>query len=108
MTQNDGELAFVSLRDWFAGQAISGLVKRHRADVAWSEIAPTAYKIADAMLAKRSAPTTDDGVKAELLEALELHVVYGATLPDRDGAKRRALEAFIKARDAAIARAKRT
>lgn len=44
----------MSLRDWFAGQAISALVARHRADVAWSELAPTAYRIADAMLAARS------------------------------------------------------
>lgn len=52
----DGEMLHEgqSLRDWFAGQAISALVARHRADVAWGDIAPTAYAIADAMIAARS------------------------------------------------------
>lgn len=42
----------MSLRDWFAGQALSALIGRHRADVAWSEVAPIAYQIADDMIAE--------------------------------------------------------
>jgi len=43
----------MSLRDYFAGRALSGLIARHRAEVAWSDVAPQAYRIADAMLAER-------------------------------------------------------
>lgn len=43
----------MSLRDWFAGQVVGQLVHRHRAEVAWSDVAPLAYRIADAMLAAR-------------------------------------------------------
>jgi hypothetical protein len=43
----------MSLRDWFAGQAVAALIARHRADVAWGDIAPTAYATADAMLKAR-------------------------------------------------------
>lgn len=42
-----------TLRDVFAWQALPALIARHRADVAWSAVAPTAYEIADAMLRAR-------------------------------------------------------
>jgi hypothetical protein len=45
----------MTLRDYFAAAAISGLIQRHRADVAWADVAPAAYKIADAMIAHREA-----------------------------------------------------
>ena len=41
------------LRDEFAMAALPALIARHRADVAWSEIAPLAYEIADAMMEDR-------------------------------------------------------
>lgn len=44
----------MTLRDYFAAQAIPALIARHRADVPWSSIAPRAYGIADAMLEERS------------------------------------------------------
>lgn len=44
-----------TLRDLFAAQALTALIARHRVDVPWCEIAPLAYKIADAMLAARAA-----------------------------------------------------
>ena len=43
----------ITLRDYFAGQALGALITKHRADVHWSEMAPRAYQIADAMLAER-------------------------------------------------------
>lgn len=43
------------LRDEFAMSAVSALVARHRADVAWSEVAPRAYEIADAMMKARGS-----------------------------------------------------
>lgn len=46
---NDG----MSLRDWFAGQALAGLLAQYGADPEWTAIA--AYKEADAMLAAREA-----------------------------------------------------
>ena len=41
------------MRDQFAMAALPALLARHRADVAWSEVAPLSYKIADAMLEAR-------------------------------------------------------
>ena len=43
----------MSLRDWFAGQAISGLVEEWPSNGAAFEAAGIAYAIADAMLAVR-------------------------------------------------------
>lgn len=43
-----------TLRDEFAMAALSSLVSRHRADLAWSQIALRAYEIADDMLKVRS------------------------------------------------------
>ena len=44
----------MSLRDYFAAQGLPALISRPRADVAWAEVATTAYSIADAMLAERA------------------------------------------------------
>ncbi len=65
------------LRDYFAGQAVSALIARHRADVSWDEIAPIAYRIADAILAERTSNNTECALTkhiAELEAALdEIH-----------------------------------
>ena len=47
----------MSLRDWFAGQALAGFManKHHRLDFAADSDAVFAYKIADAMLRARQA-----------------------------------------------------
>ena len=45
----------MTLRDYFAGQAIAALIQRHRADMAWGDMAPQAYRIADEMLKARKA-----------------------------------------------------
>jgi len=42
-----------NLRDEFAIAALPALISRHRADVAWSDVAPLSYSIADAMLEAR-------------------------------------------------------
>jgi len=43
----------MSLRDWFAGQALSGFMMAKT--VYWDDAATMAYKAADAMLAARGA-----------------------------------------------------
>lgn len=43
----------MSLRDWFAGQALSGLITYRGLDQALTE---DAYRVADAMLAERAKP----------------------------------------------------
>lgn len=43
----------MTLRDYFAGRALPALLTRHRADVAWDDAAPLAYRVADAMLKAR-------------------------------------------------------
>ena len=43
----------MSLRDWFAGQALAGLVFILRPDSGIKSDAATAYRFADAMLAAR-------------------------------------------------------
>lgn len=48
----------MTLRDWFAGQALSGMLASVADDkafrLAFTHAAPAAYRIADAMLAARS------------------------------------------------------
>ncbi len=46
----------MSLRDWFAGQALAGLLSNPRADQEWAgkHAAVSAYNVADAMLAARA------------------------------------------------------
>lgn len=46
----------MSLRDWFAGQALTGLLHTTEAGSAWKAVAIEAYLMADAMLAQRSLP----------------------------------------------------
>lgn len=68
MTTNDGGPAFpvasaeaqqlefgMSLRDWFAGQALVGLLSQTDRAVSANGIAVEAYIVADAMLAAREA-----------------------------------------------------
>jgi hypothetical protein len=46
----------MTLRDWFAGQAINGLVTAFYSveeTIAYEDIAPQAYRIADAMIKAR-------------------------------------------------------
>mgnify|MGYP000272854830 CR=1 FL=1 len=45
----------MSLRDWFAGQAIIALYQTDRSEYPTSKDAEQAYRIADAMLAARKA-----------------------------------------------------
>lgn len=42
------------LRDWFAGQALAGLVANTRTTTFSDTVAEMAYKLADAMLAERN------------------------------------------------------
>ena len=47
--------AGMSLRDWFAGQALAGLLASPVTDdMSWSEIASKAYNAANSMLAERA------------------------------------------------------
>jgi hypothetical protein len=44
----------MSLRDWFAGQALTGLLGTYTTDlVAWEKVSARAYGIADAMIEAR-------------------------------------------------------
>lgn len=47
----------MTLRDWFAGQALAGRMARNTAYRTWSDAAADAYEIADAMLAERARGT---------------------------------------------------
>jgi hypothetical protein len=44
----------MTLRDWFAGQALSGLLADHTRDDYPDQFAKLAYNFADAMLAERA------------------------------------------------------
>ena len=47
----------MTLRDWFAGQALAGIVCSERYDPEpWEGTAKAAYQVADAMLAERIKP----------------------------------------------------
>lgn len=43
----------MTLRDWFAGQALAGMLADHTFDVPPNETAELSYKAAEAMLAER-------------------------------------------------------
>lgn len=45
----------MSLRDWFAGQAMIGLLQRHHGSTEW--FSQEAYRIADAMIDASKEPT---------------------------------------------------
>lgn len=53
ITTDDGEPG-MSLRDWFAGQALIGLLANSTVDMSYEQIAVCCNKHADAMLAERS------------------------------------------------------
>lgn len=46
----------MTLRDWFAGQALCGLMMFETTQGKWDEFAKGAYDCADAMLAEREKP----------------------------------------------------
>lgn len=51
----------MSLRDWFAGQAMAAFIRRAASKDDWVRLAPTSYEVADAMLAAHnSTPTKGD------------------------------------------------
>ena len=43
----------MSLRDWFAGQAVHGLMIDRPLECPFSDVAAQAYEVADAMIAER-------------------------------------------------------
>jgi hypothetical protein len=54
----------MTLRDWFAGQALAGLLAAHTGETALPEdkrASRDAYEYADAMLARRNTPTAQGG-----------------------------------------------
>ena len=57
--KNTDPIPGISLRDWFAGQALIGLIlDPDRQDETWKQIAVGAYRAADTMLMVREQ--TDD------------------------------------------------
>lgn len=52
---SDDQVTFrgMSLRDWFAGQALSGMMETNMCGAVWDDYAQDAYAMADAMLRKR-------------------------------------------------------
>ena len=57
------ERAGMTLRDWFAGQALAGCMAAEAPDVIYEEqgVAKRAYRIADAMLSARQTTDREDG-----------------------------------------------
>lgn len=53
MTEDGKVIPAMSLRDWFAGQALAGISATDRAEYTCAEDAVYAYDIADAMIAER-------------------------------------------------------
>jgi hypothetical protein len=60
-TPREIQLEGMTLRDWFAGQALSGLCANQRATHEWigQYAASSAYSIADALLAARKGQGND-------------------------------------------------
>ena len=52
-----GYVTNMSLRDWFAGQALTGLIASNRANFPMPYLAHVAYEYADAMIRQRPLPT---------------------------------------------------
>lgn len=50
-----GESNTITLRDWFAGQALSAQIQLSSAEHGWDDVATYAYQMADAMIAARVA-----------------------------------------------------
>jgi hypothetical protein len=50
----------MSLRDYFAGQALAGRMARQSSYPSWGDAAKDAYEMADAMLAERERTTNAD------------------------------------------------
>lgn len=46
----------MTLRDWFAGQALAGMMASGSTGLGYPRMADDAYEVADAMLAERSKP----------------------------------------------------
>lgn len=48
----------MTLRDWFAGQALGGLIASEAPDAEWQllQVSQLAYRVADVMLAARGEP----------------------------------------------------
>jgi len=44
----------MTLRDWFAGQALAGLTANHKTEGTFDDVAYKAYALADAMLFERT------------------------------------------------------
>lgn len=53
----------MSLRDWFAGQALAGLLSDPATDATQELFATAAYLQADAMLQKRNSPPSESEYK---------------------------------------------
>jgi len=51
--QYGADFAALSLRDWFAGQALAGFLANTESSGTFRDMADDAYKFADAMLAAR-------------------------------------------------------
>lgn len=49
----------MSLRDWFAGQALAGILAGSNTGGTWADDARSAYLAADAMLAARKTSQTE-------------------------------------------------
>ena len=68
MSKNDGGQAFpgghppngMSLRDWFAGMALQGLIDPRAMSPGTEILAEKSYSFADAMLAERGDPDISD------------------------------------------------
>ena len=77
----------MTLRDWFAGQALAGLMANTQCPTApWAE---TAYRVADAMLDERAKGKLTITISAASMgsgsDVLTLATKYEASHTDKDG-----------------------